>query len=307
MSTFGKATFDTAVYATSRPTYPRSLFDFIFRYHERNKGARWDRALDLGCGTGQATVELTPFRKITGIDPSAKMVEGAREMLSKQTVSTEQFDFVQSPAEKLDSVEDGSVDLVIAAQAGHWFDWNKMWPELSRVLRKGGSASFWIYSEFRVSRHPSLTPLINQYAQGTDKLNSVGPYWQQPGRSILENHLLDIPEPNTIVPGGFSDFERVFFTGSHYPDLPSPRSVILRKKMTWLEFYGYLQTWSSLHTFREANPSDAKQPEGDIATRFYKALMEGVQRESGDGTKEVKETDEVDIEWPVAMMMVKKA
>ena len=33
--------------------------------------------------------------------------------------------------------------------------------------------------------------------------------------------------------------------------------------------------------------------------------MEGVQKESG--VAEVKETDEVDIEWPVAMMLVKKA
>jgi hypothetical protein len=43
---------DTSIYAAFRPTCPRSLFDFIFRYHERNKGARWDRAVDLGCGTG---------------------------------------------------------------------------------------------------------------------------------------------------------------------------------------------------------------------------------------------------------------
>ncbi|KAG2122180.1 hypothetical protein BD769DRAFT_1476034 [Suillus cothurnatus] len=62
MTTFGKSTFDTSIYAAFRPTCPRSLFDFIFRYHERNKGARWDRPVDLGCGTGQATVELTPFK-----------------------------------------------------------------------------------------------------------------------------------------------------------------------------------------------------------------------------------------------------
>ena len=77
-----------------------------------------------------------------------------------------------------------------------------------------GSTFTQIYSEFRLTRYPSLTHRINAYAQGLDPLHSVGPYWQQPGRSILENHLVQIPEGNEVVPGAFKDFERVFFTGS---------------------------------------------------------------------------------------------
>ena len=54
MATFSKLPFNTAVYAAARPTYPRQLFDFVFRYHgEKSVGkARWDVAVDLGCGTG---------------------------------------------------------------------------------------------------------------------------------------------------------------------------------------------------------------------------------------------------------------
>jgi len=33
---------------------------------------------------------------------------------------------------------------VVGAQACRWFDWNKIWPELARVLRKDGSAAFWV-------------------------------------------------------------------------------------------------------------------------------------------------------------------
>ena len=29
---------------------------------------------------GQAMVELTPFKRVIGVDPSAKMIESAREM-----------------------------------------------------------------------------------------------------------------------------------------------------------------------------------------------------------------------------------
>ncbi|KAG2346401.1 hypothetical protein BDR05DRAFT_997390 [Suillus weaverae] len=303
MATFGKSSFDTAIYATHRPTYPRSLYDFIFQYHERNKDARWDRAVDLGCGTGQATIELTPFKRVTGVDPSSKMIEVAQSNLKNKSTSTGQYEYVQASAESLPFLEDSSVDLVISAQACHWFDWNKIWPELARVLRKNGSAAFWIYSEFRFTRYPSLTQNINAYDQGIDPLDSVGPYWQQPGRSILQNHLLEVPDGNEVVPGAFSDFESVFFTGDHYPSLPSPRSVIMRKKMTWDDLLSYLNTWSSLHTFRQHNPTDGENPRGDVAVRFWKDLKEGVEREDG---RAVEGHDEVDIEWPLAMIMVKR-
>jgi len=50
MSTFAKATFNAAGYASSRPTYPRRLFDRIFDFHGLTGG--WETAVDLGCGTG---------------------------------------------------------------------------------------------------------------------------------------------------------------------------------------------------------------------------------------------------------------
>ena len=30
------------------------------------------------------------------------------------------------------------------AQAAHWFDYKKMWPETARILRKGGTVVFWV-------------------------------------------------------------------------------------------------------------------------------------------------------------------
>lgn len=54
MATFGKATFNALSYAASRPTYPRALFDYVFRFHGAGaSAARWDKAVDLGCGTGR--------------------------------------------------------------------------------------------------------------------------------------------------------------------------------------------------------------------------------------------------------------
>ncbi|KAF8838278.1 S-adenosyl-L-methionine-dependent methyltransferase [Paxillus ammoniavirescens] len=304
MATFGKATFDTAIYAASRPTYPRALFEYVFRFHGSTGAARWVTAVDLGCGTGQATVELTPFKKVIGADPSAGMVESARKALKSNDIQKGQVEYVQSPAEKLDFLESESVDLMIAAQAGHWFDWSKMWHEAARVLRKDGTAAIWNYSEFRFPRYPTFAPQITQFFQGTDPLNSVGPYWQQPGRSILDNHLIAVPNAEEAVPGAFKDFTRCYFTGTHHPHLPSPQPILMRKTMTWNNLYDYLRTCSALHTFLEKNPQDKLQPEGDICMRFWKSLMRNAEEQ--DGVK-VGAEDNVDVEWPLAVVMVKKA
>ncbi|KAG2047233.1 hypothetical protein BDR06DRAFT_985275 [Suillus hirtellus] len=289
MATFAKSSFDSTIYATFRPTYPRSLFSFIFRAQ--------DRAVDLGCGTGQATVELTPFKRVTGVDPGCKMIEAAQGTLQETPEHTCQYEYIQASAESLTFLEDNSVDLVISAEACHWFDWKKTWPELARVLRKNRSVTFWSYSQFRFAHYPTSI-------EGTDPLNSVGPYWEQPGRLILDNHLIEVPDGNEVVPGAFSESERVFLTGLRLQPIPPfPCSVIMRKKMTWDDLLFYLNTWSSLHTFRQHNPTDGENPRGGVAMRFWKNLKEGAKREDG---RPVEGHDEVDIEWPLAMIMVKR-
>ncbi|EPQ49742.1 S-adenosyl-L-methionine-dependent methyltransferase, partial [Gloeophyllum trabeum ATCC 11539] len=255
MATFAKASFNASLYAAWRPTYPRQLFEYIFKYHsnklEGRPSPRWDTAVDLGCGTGQATLELTQYKRVVGVDTSAPLLDKARAVTTESlgADAAKRFEYFQSPAESLLFLEDGSVDLIVSAQAAHWLDWGKMWPEAARVMRPGGSMAFWIYSEFRLAKYPDVTPLITDYAQGTDPVNSVGPYWEQPGRNRLVNHLLDIPPATEAMPDKFYDWQRVFFTGNHYPHLPSPLPVILRKTMTWQNLQEYLRTWSSLHTY----------------------------------------------------------
>jgi len=76
------------------------------------------------------------------------------------------------------------------------------------------------------------------------------------------------------------------------------------KRMSWNDLLSYINTWSSLHTFRLRNPTDAENPRGDIAVRFWKDLMEGAEGEDG---RPVEGHDEVSIELPLAMIMVKRA
>ncbi len=55
--------------------------------------------------------------------------------------------FRKASAESLPFVEVGTVDLVVAGQAAHWFDYPKLWPEMKRVIRKGGTLAFWGYKD----------------------------------------------------------------------------------------------------------------------------------------------------------------
>lgn len=95
---------------------------------------------------------------------------------NQETADSSKYAFVQGSGEDLSKAipDDGSVDLIIAgtyglakshqslsayilveAQAAHWFDWSKVWPETSRVLRKNGTAAFWvsIIQYFPLSSH----------------------------------------------------------------------------------------------------------------------------------------------------------
>ncbi|EKM53186.1 uncharacterized protein PHACADRAFT_259362 [Phanerochaete carnosa HHB-10118-sp] len=303
MATYAKTTYNAARYAAIRPTYPKQLFDFVFHYHGLGPKARWGTAVDIGCGTGHATVELRPFQNVIGVDPSSTMIEQAQKHIGTTAYAGE-LEFKQSAAEELSFLEDGSVDLVTSAQSAHWLDWKKVWPEVARVLRQHGTLAAWGYSEFRLPRYPSATYLIHEYSRGTDPEKSLGPHWEQPGRSILDDHLVGVPDPGSVVPDKFQDFERIYFTGNYHPHFPSPRPIILPKKMTWDDLLSYLHTFSSFHTHQTRYPADKENPHGDIARRFRDKLKEHAAEQ--DSSALPKDTDEVDVEWPVALLLARR-
>ncbi|THH29909.1 hypothetical protein EUX98_g4295 [Antrodiella citrinella] len=241
------------------------------------------------------------------------MLEEARKV-PKPVELKGTLEYVQSPAETLPFLEDSSVDVIISAQAAHWFDWQKLWREAARVLRKDGTIAAWSffphnkgYSEFRLTKYPSATPLINAYSQGNDPTDSIGPHWERPGRTILDDHLRQIPDPQDVAPDQFHDFQRVFFRGDHHEYLPQDQSkpIILQKTVTWEGLLAYLHTFSAYHTYQQQHPEDSKNSDGDVAVRFWKKLVEHVAEQTGN--KPVESTDEIQIEWPIALIVAKRS
>lgn len=71
------------------------------------------------------------------------------------------------------------------------------------------------YSEFRLPDYPALNTLITEHFQNqkADSRASLGPHFERPGRTVLENHLIAVPDADAVVPGAFEATERVYFTG----------------------------------------------------------------------------------------------
>ena len=113
-------------YASSRPKYPRSLFEFLVGL-VRHRNLAWDCAT----GNGQAAVVLSEyFEEVIASDASKEQIENAE---SRKNIRYEVF-----PAERT-NVADSSVDLITIAQALHWFDLDDFYKEAKRVLRKDGN------------------------------------------------------------------------------------------------------------------------------------------------------------------------
>jgi SAM-dependent methyltransferase len=116
---FGAA---AVVYDRSRPGYPVEAVRFALP-----DGAR--RVLDLGAGTGKLTQVLLDLGlDVVAVEPSEEM----RELLPARCEA------LDGTAEAL-PLEDASVDAVLVGQAFHWFDADRALPEISRVLRPGGT------------------------------------------------------------------------------------------------------------------------------------------------------------------------
>ena len=101
---------------------------------------RYPRLLDVGCGTGFASLEAIPrlgVERIVGVDASASMLEVFRERL--RDVPGVEADLQASDVLGM-RVDDASVDLVLCTMALHWFtDRPAAVARMGRALAPGGA------------------------------------------------------------------------------------------------------------------------------------------------------------------------
>lgn len=124
----GKADF----YNKYRPSYPDSLIDWL--YEKTNA----DTVADIGAGTGKFTAcLLKKLWKITAVEPNPDMSEKLGRLKG--------ITVINASAENT-AIEQGSIALVTAAQAFHWFDEELFKKECKRILKPDGKLAV-IYNE----------------------------------------------------------------------------------------------------------------------------------------------------------------
>jgi SAM-dependent methyltransferase len=166
-------------YADFRPRYPAAIFDFLATIVPRTSLV-WDCA----CGNGQATVDLAErFDRVIATDASKEQIASA--------TPHPKIDYRVAPAESSGLVEK-SVGLVTVAQAIHWFDFDRFYAEVNRVLRDDGIIAAWAYGIDEVEGD-AVNALAQDYYS-----NVVGPYWP-PERVLVEQGYRTIPFPFTEI------------------------------------------------------------------------------------------------------------
>lgn len=113
-----------AAYERGRPSYPAEAAAWLMDGEARI-------VLELGAGTGKLTsVLVEQGHAVHATDPDPAMLDVLRERVPGASVK-------QASAEEIPA-NDRSVDVVVVAQAFHWFDHERALPEIARVLRPGG-------------------------------------------------------------------------------------------------------------------------------------------------------------------------
>ena len=197
--------------------------------------------MDLGTGHGVVARLLAPhFAELIGTDPSVGMIQQARSSTSPTEFTN--VSYKESSAESLPFLRDESVDMVVAGQAAHWFNYPNTFLEMKRVVRMGGTLAFWGYGDHIFVDSPQATEVLRHYAYGNEDM-LLGPYWSLPGRSIVENKLRKI-EPSLT---DWENVERIEYEPGVKGLRPSSGTLSLRKIFTLGECMSYIRTWSSFH------------------------------------------------------------
>jgi SAM-dependent methyltransferase len=202
-----------ADYAKFRPGYPRELFDYLVSIPPSRQLA-WD----CGTGNGQAAVALAlVFDRVIATDASERQITNAEPH--------ERVEYRVAPAED-SGIESETLDLIVVAQALHWFDLDRFYAEARRVLKVSGVLAASAYNLLHVE--PTIDEVVNRYYYEV-----VGPFWP-PERKLIEQ-FANLPFP----------FHKI-----------DPPKFEMTVQWSLEHLLGYLRTWSSTQRFVAAKGSD---------------------------------------------------
>lgn len=220
-----------ALYADCRPTYPSSLARMLAGLSPARS-----LALDCGCGSGQLAVLLADeFLAVEATDASSQQIRHATRH--------PRVTYRVAPAED-SGLAAASCDLVVAAQAAHWFDLPRYWAEVGRILKPGGLAALVGYGLLRID--PDLDAIIDGFYAGD--LDGLWP----PERRLVDRGYRGIDFP-------FREIE--------------PPVLEMTTAWTRERLLGYVATWSAVKAAEKAG-GDPLPPFDAAVTRLWPDPLE---------------------------------
>ncbi|KAF7709991.1 hypothetical protein HF521_016841 [Silurus meridionalis] len=226
-----------SIYQKYRIIPPDTVLQLILDYLNKKKGPPHELAVDLGCGTGQNTRLLAPhFQKVVGIDVSECQVEEARAVPGFANVT-----YRSGPAEEL-PFPNGSVDLLTAASAAHWFDAEHFLKEAARVLKPHGCIALLGYTdEFSL-----------YYGSCGDKLTNI---CSESSVAVANSRL------------------QALFEAIPFPDKERVTNISLKMEMTVAGVVGFVESFSYCQTYFRKDPQ--------AATALLESMIKRLQDEMG--------------------------
>jgi SAM-dependent methyltransferase len=182
-------------------------------------------AWDCGTGNGQAAVGLASvFDRVIATDASEKQIANAQ--------SHEIVEYRVAPAEN-SGIGSETIDLILVAQALHWFDLDRFYAEARRVLKPDGVLAASAYNLLHIE--PAIDEVVNRYYYEV-----VGSFW--PPERMLVEQFADLPFP----------FQEI-----------DPPKFEMTASWDLAHLVGYLRTWSSTQRFIAAKGGDPVKEIGD--------------------------------------------
>jgi SAM-dependent methyltransferase len=210
-------------YAKYRPSYPSQVFLELLKHVPSTK-----KALDCGTGSGQAAIRLADhFEDVYATDISSEQLSFAEKRNNVH--------YSVSPAERT-SFQDHSMDIVVVAQAIHWFDLKAFYQEVKRVVKPGGMIA--VIGYHRIQTRSEIAKFLMPFFDIV-----FGLYFSE-NRSLVEEGYKTIPFP----------FEEVgYYTYEH------------KKSWSLEDLSGYLHSWSAVQKYIDEKSED---PTIDVITKL---------------------------------------
>lgn len=201
-------------YKKYRPQYPQEVYEFI-----KSNLNSFESAWDCGTGSGQVAGDISKFfEEVKATDISENQLKNA--------VKKSNIDYSIQPAEET-YFKNEQFDLIISAQAVHWFEFKSFYAEVKRCLKPHGKIVIMGYGLF--SSNSKTNKVIREFYDGI-----IGDYWDTE-RKYLDDNYKTIPFPlEEIVTPHFN------------------------QKYTWDidHLLGYLRTWSAVKHYQIENDQD---------------------------------------------------